>query len=659
MTNLYTFLMRPERAFRARSKRSMTSDTAVATAPTMTSEGHGPPRGRYLATLSIAALGVVYGDIGTSPLYALRECFHEAHGMAVTAANVHGVLSLIFWSLVLIVSVKYLLFVLRADNEGEGGILSLMTLAAAKMRSPRRRGIAALLGLFGSALLYGDGAITPAISVISAVEGLEIAAPSLKPFVIPVTVVILVGLFAFQRHGTARVGALFGPVVVVWFATLTVLGVVNIVKNPSVLAALLPSAAYGFFREHGLAGAAVLGGVFLVVTGGEALYADLGHFGRRPIRYAWFCLVFPALVINYFGQGALLVADPSAIANPFFKMAPAWALYPLIALSTAATVIASQALITGVYSLTNQATMLGFMPRVSVQHTSAQERGQIYVPAMNWLLMLTTIGLVIGFGSSTRLAAAYGIAVTLTMVITTLLAYSLAREGWGWSAPRALTLILLFLVPELFFFGANVSKIPHGGWFPLAAGAAIFAVMTTWKRGRRILSERFEDRLVPLQDFFEIMHVERPARVPGTAVFMTSAAAGTPPPLLHNFVHNRVVHQHIVLLTIVTDHAAHVPASTRCSREELEQGFVRLIARYGFMEQPDVPRLLIEQGLIKSVEHTTFFLGRETMMATAKAGMARWRIHLFSFLTRNAAPATRFFRIPPDRVMEIGAQIEL
>jgi KUP system potassium uptake protein len=637
----------------------MASTIAATTAPTTKSESQSSPRGRYLGTLSIAALGVVYGDIGTSPLYALRECFHESHGMAVTTANVHGVLSLIFWSLVLIVSVKYLLFVLRADNEGEGGILSLMTLASSKMRSPRRRAVAATLGLFGSALLYGDGAITPAISVIGAVEGLEIAAPSLKPFVIPITVVILVGLFALQRHGTARVGALFGPIVVVWFVTLTVLGLVNIAQNPSVLVALLPSAGYGFFMEHGLAGVTVLGGVFLVVTGGEALYADLGHFGRRPIRYAWFCLVFPALVINYFGQGALLVADPSAIANPFFKMAPGWALYPLIALSTAAAVIASQALITGVYSLTNQATMLGFMPRVGVQHTSAQERGQIYVPAMNWLLMLVTIGLVIGFGSSTRLAAAYGIAVTLTMVITTLLAYSLAREGWGWSAPRALAVTLLFLVPELFFFGANVSKIPHGGWFPLAAGAVIFAVMTTWKRGRRILAERFQDRLVPLQDFYEIMHLERPARVPGTAVFMTSAAAGTPPPLLHNFVHNRVVHQHIVLLTIVTDHAAHVPAVTRCSREELELGFVRLIARYGFMEQPDVPRLLIEQGLIKSIEHTTFFLGRETMMATAKAGMARWRIHLFSFLTRNAAPATRFFRIPPDRVMEIGAQIEL
>lgn len=579
--------------------------------------------------------------------------------MPVTPANVHGVLSLIFWSLALIVTVKYLLFVLRADNQGEGGILALMTLAASNMRSPRRQAVAATLGLFGSALLYGDGAITPAISVISAVEGLEIAAPSLKPFVIPITVVILVGLFAFQRHGTARVGALFGPIVVVWFATLTVLGLVNIAQHPSVLVALFPSAAYDFFMHHGLAGAAVLGGVFLVVTGGEALYADLGHFGRRPIRYAWFCLVFPALVINYFGQGALLVSDPQSIENPFFKMAPEWALYPLIALSTAATVIASQALITGVYSLTNQATMLGFMPRVSVQHTSAQERGQIYVPAMNWLLMLTTIALVVGFGSSSRLAAAYGIAVTLTMVITTLLAYSLAREGWGWSVPRATAVTLLFLVPELCFFGANVSKIPHGGWFPLAAGAAIFAVMTTWKRGRRILSERFQERLVPLQDFYEVMHVERPARVPGTAVFMTSAAAGTPPPLLHNFVHNRVVHQHIVLLTIVTDQAAHVPAAERCSIETLDQGFVRLIARYGFMEQPDVPKLLLEQKLISSVEHTTFFLGRETMMATAKAGMARWRIHLFSFLTRNAAPATRFFHIPPDRVMEIGAQIEL
>ncbi len=618
------------------------------------------PEGRYLAALAVGALGVVYGDIGTSPLYALREAFHGAHAIGgATRDNVYGILSLIFWSLALIVSVKYLLYVLRADNKGEGGILALMTLASSKMSSTRRRAALTMLGLFGSALLYGDGAITPAISVISAVEGIGVAAPQLQHFVVPITIAILVALFAIQRHGTARVGALFGPIVAVWFTTLAVMGVVNIVKHPEVLAALSPTYAVSFFVQHGFAGIAVLGGVFLVVTGGEALYADLGHFGKRPIRYAWFGMVFPALVINYFGQGALLVAHPDTIENPFFRMAPTWALYPLIALSTAATVIASQALITGVYSLTNQATMLGFLPRVNVQHTSAHERGQIYLPGINWLLMFATIGLVLGFGSSSNLAGAYGIAVTLTMVITTILAYELVRHGWGWSLPRAVGITLLFLVPELFFFGANVSKIPHGGWFPLFLGAGLFAVMTTWKRGRAILYQRFLERLLPLPDFHELMRIERPARVPGTAVFMTSAGGGTPPAMLHNFLHNRVVHQHIILLTIEIADAAGVDDRERCTVEQLDKGFTRVIARYGFMERPDVPALLLREHLTSSVEHTTFFLGRETMIATTRPGMANWRVHLFAYLTRNALPATRFFNIPPDRVMEIGSQIEL
>jgi KUP system potassium uptake protein len=617
------------------------------------------PRGRYLAGLALGALGVVYGDIGTSPLYALRECFHGSHGVAVTPDNVYGVLSLVVWSLTLIVSIKYLSYVLRADNKGEGGILALMALASSRVVSSEKRAVLAVLGLFGSALLYGDGAITPAISVISAVEGLQIAAPALEHFVLPITIAVLIGLFAIQRHGSARVGALFGPVMVVWFSVLALLGLVNIAQHPGVLTSLSPHHAARFFAHNGKAGILVLGAVFLVVTGGEALYADLGHFGRRPIRLAWFTLVLPALLLNYLGQGALLASDPSALENPFFRMAPSWALLPLIGLSTVATVIASQALISGVYSLTNQATMLGFMPRMRVQHTSAHERGQIYVPGVNWLLMLAAISLVLGFKSSSNMAAAYGVAVTMTMVITTVLAYALVRNGWGWSLPKALGVTALFLIPELFFVGANLTKIGDGGWFPLLVGAGLFAIMTTWKRGRAVLGQRFAEKLLPLADFCELLYVERPARVPGTAVFMTSSGSGTPPPLLHNFLHNRVVHQRILLLTIVTTDDARVEEAQRCDVEELEQGFVRVVARFGFVERPDVPKLLLSRNLINSLEHTTFFLGRETMVATDRPGMARWRIHLFAFLTRNSMPATRFFAIPPDRVMEIGTQIEL
>jgi KUP system potassium uptake protein len=612
----------------------------------------------HLAALTLGALGVVYGDIGTSPLYALRECFHPTHGVAVTAHNVYGVLSLVFWSLTLIVSIKYLLYVLRADNEGEGGTLALMALASSAMKSPRTRMVIALLGVLGAALIYGDGMITPAISVLSAVEGLEIAAPELHSFVVPITIVILIGLFSIQRHGTARVGAFFGPVMIVWFSTLAILGVSNILRHPEVLGAVWPGHAVRFFQENRLAGVIVLGSVVLVITGGEALYADLGHFGKKPIRLAWFGLAMPALILNYFGQGSLIIDAPKSVANPFFLLAPTWALLPLIALSTAATVIASQAMISGVYSLTRAGAMLGFLPRMNVLHTSAHERGQIYVPFINWCLMLAAIALVLGFRSSSNLAGAYGIAVTMTMALTTVLAFFLTHYAWGFSLPKSLALTALFLVPELFFVGANLTKVPHGGWFPLVLGASLFSIMTTWKRGRAILFQRFQDKLLPLSDFYELMHVELPARVPGTAVFMTSAD-GTPPAMLHNFLHNRVVHQHIVLLTIVTSDAARVPEEERCTIQELENGFVRVVARYGFMERPDVPKLLLREKLVSSVEHTTFFLGRETMIATERPGMARWRVHLFSFLARNALPATRFFNIPPDRVMEIGAQIEL
>jgi len=513
--------------------------------------------------------------------------------------------------------------------------------------------------VFGSALLYGDGMITPAISVLSAVEGLEIAAPHLEHLVVPITIVILVGLFMVQKRGTAGIGAIFGPITLLWFVTIAALGVGHIVHYPAVLSAISPLHGVLFLAHHGERGLLVLGGVFLAVTGGEALYADLGHFGRKPIRLAWFAVVFPALLLNYFGQGALLIVKPEAVENPFFRMVPSFALYPVVLLSTCATVIASQALISGVYSLTSQATMLGFLPRFSIRHTSADERGQIYIPSVNYGLMLAAIGLVLGFKSSTALAAAYGIAVTLTMLITTLLAFFLVRFGWGWGYHKAIPVTLAFFIPELCFVSANVTKIEHGGWVPLVIGGTIFAIMVTWKRGREILSERFREQLLPLADFYDLLAVERPARVPGYAVFMTGARDGTPPALLHNFLHNRVVHQNIVLLTIITDDTARVSADERFKLEKLDHGFCRIVGRYGFMEQPDAPALLIAAGVIHTVEHTTFFLGRENLVVTKRPGMARWRVNLFSYMSRNALPATKFFNIPPDRVMEIGAQIEL
>jgi KUP system potassium uptake protein len=614
----------------------------------------------HMAKLSLAAIGVVFGDIGTSPLYAMRECFHGSHAVAPTASNVLGILSLIFWSLTILVSGKYVAYVLRADNHEEGGILALMALASSSVRRSRARYVVMVLGVFGAALLYGDGAITPAISVLSAVEGLEVAAPSLHRLVIPLTIVILVGLFTIQRTGTAHLGAVFGPIMLVWFGVLAVLGVVNLVQNPMVIEAISPLHAASFLIDNGWLGFGVLGAVFLVVTGGEALYADLGHFGRSPIRRAWFSVVFPALFLNYLGQGALLLRNPDAAPSPFFRMVPEALLYPIIALSTAATVIASQALISGVYSLTRQATMLGFLPRMSIRHTSAEERGQIYVPSMNWVMMIATICVVLGFRSSGSLAAAYGVAVTLTMVITTLLACVLVKNRWHWRWPTALGITVLFLVPEAAFTAANLAKIEAGGWFPLLVGGCLFALMTTWRKGRQILAQRFKDRLLPLEDFFDRVEAEGPPRVPGTAVFMTSVAGGTPPAMLHNFRHNHVLHEHVVLLTIVTEEDARVRESDRCEVTELECGFVRIAARYGFMEQPNAPKLLIgAQVVSETLQGVTFFLGRETMIATKHPGMARWRVHLFAFLARNAEPATRFFNIPPESVMEIGAQIEL
>ena len=621
--------------------------------------GHASPHGRSIGTLALGALGVVYGDIGTSPLYSLRECFHGEHSLAVDRANVLGILSLIFWALTIIVTLKYLAYVLRADNRGEGGVLALMALALGE-KAKRSSVVVVALGLFGAALLYGDGMITPAISVLSAVEGLEIATPAFGHFVVPITVLILAGLFLAQRFGTARVGAVFGPVMLLWFGALAAIGVSQIVKHPGVLVALLPSHAASFLLENGKAGFLVLGSVFLVVTGGEALYADMGHFGARPIRLSWTFLVGPSLMLTYLGQGALLLTDPKAAANPFYRAVPESLLIPMVVLATAATIIASQALISGAYSLTRQATMLGFWPRVEIKHTSHTEIGQIYVPSINWMLMVATIALVLGFGTSSKMAAAYGIAVTTTMVITTSLAYVVARQRWGWSVGAALGLTLVFLAVDLAFFGANVVKVAHGGWVPLVIGGGIYILMTTWKKGRELLGQRMREQMIPLEDFFELMRIERPARVPGTSVFMVSNPEGTPPALMQNFTHNRVVHQQVILLTVITTEQPRVMPDERVKVEDLPEGFRRVVARYGFMEQPDIPQLLEERHLEDwSLEHTTFFLGRETLLATKREGMAMWREHVFAFMSRNSQRASTFFNVPSDRVMEVGSQIEL
>jgi KUP system potassium uptake protein len=633
----------------------------VGTMATDHAHSHAAPHGRALVLLTVGALGVVFGDIGTSPLYSVRECLHGEHGIGVYPEAVLGVLSLIFWALTLIISVKYVLYILRADNQGEGGILALMALVTSVPQlGPKSKRAAIMLGLFGSALLFGDGVITPAISVLSAVEGLEVATPRFHDYVVPLSIIILIGLFRVQKRGTGDVGAVFGPVMLLWFLTIGVVGASQIVRYPAVLVALSPWHGLSFLLHHGHKGFLVLGSVFLAVTGGEALYADMGHFGARPMRVGWFFVALPNLVLNYFGQGAILLRDPTSVENPFFRMAPSWGLYPLVILSTIATVIASQALISGAFSLSRQALMLGYLPRVDVEHTSDKHIGQIYVPTVNWLLMLATVALVFGFKSSSALAAAYGVAVTLNMMITTLLAYVVARRRWGWTVAPALAVTFVFLVPEATFASSNLAKIVDGGWFPLAVGVLLFTVFTTWRRGRELLSKAFRERIVPLDDFYELMHLEMPARVPGTAVFMTGSSDGTPPALLHNFLHNRVVHEHVVLLTIITESVARVPSTDRIKVEDMPHGFRRAIAHYGFMETPDIPTLLEHPELKDySIEYVTFFLGKETVMPTKGEGMALWREQLFAFLSRNAQPATAFFGIPPSRVVEIGAQIEI
>jgi KUP system potassium uptake protein len=618
-----------------------------------------------LVPLTVTAIGVVYGDIGTSPLYTIRECFFGSHSVPPTYENVLGVLSLVLYALIIVVSLKYIAIVMRADNQGEGGILALTALLPKQSEHGGPdivKPILVLLGIVGAALLYGDGMITPAISILGAVEGLHVVTPLAEPYVVPISVAILVVLFVIQQYGTHRVGGLFGPVMVTWFVVLAVLGLTHIFDAPEVLQAVDPRRAVRFFVSNGLHGFAVLGAVFLAVTGGEALYADMGHFGRRPIRLAWFALVLPALMLNYFGQGALLLVNPRAASQPFYLMAPSWALLPLVALATMAAIIASQALISGAFSLTRQAIQLGYAPRLDIAHTSSREIGQVYVPQVNWFLAVSTILIVVGFQSSSALAAAYGIAVTMTMVITALLLHVVATERWGWPRWATLAVTAIFLTIDLAFFGANLLKIMQGGWLPLFVAALLFTMMTTWKTGRRLVAERLTARATPIDVFMASLKALGPARVRGTAVFMTAQPTGTPPALVHNLRYNKVLHDHVVILTVSTAPRPYVPFEEQVSVESLGLGLYNVRLQYGFMQDPDVPEALmhaIKLGLELDPGDVTFFLGRETIIVTRRQGMAVWREKLFVLMARNAVRATAFFRLPPERVVELGVQVEM
>ena len=613
---------------------------------------------------ALAALGVVYGDIGTSPLYAFKESFHHTHDLLVNMTNVYGILSLIFWSLIIVVSIKYLVFIVRADNQGEGGVLALTALIGTfSIPSKHLLRILTLFGLFGTALLYGDGMITPAISVLSAVEGLELVTPKLHAYIIPITIMILVGLFSIQKHGTAVVGKIFGPVTLTWFIVIGLLGISKIIEHPEIFRAMNPMYAVDFFQVNAFKGFAVLGSVFLVVTGGEALYSDLGHFGKTPIRMAWFAIVLPCLIFCYFGQGAMILANPAAIKNPFYMMAPDWALLPLVCLATLSTSIASQALITGVFSLTMQAVQLNYIPRVLIQHTSKEEFGQIYVRAVNFILMIACIALVVTFKSSSNLANAYGIAVTTTMVITTILFYFVARYGWKWNPILAFLLCAFFLVIEGSFWGANLLKVIHGGWFPLVVGIGIYTLMTTWNTGRQILSERMLELIIPLNEFMSKLRASSPIRVPGVAIYMSGHPQYVPPTLYQNFRHFNCLHEHVLLLSVHVADIPHVPVSNRVRLQNVGPQIYKVSIEYGFMDLPDVPLelkgLILDHNIPLDPYNATYFLGRERIMATERKGMVIWREKLFALMSRNSQPATNFFQLPRKRVMEIGTVIEL
>jgi KUP system potassium uptake protein len=627
----------------------------------------GATSGKELATLALGALGVVYGDIGTSPLYSMRECLgvspERPHAVTpLDPANVYGVLSLVFWALTLVVCVKYLAFVLRADNRGEGGILALAALVDRKIQRRTRLAIPILLALFGAGLLYGDGAITPAISVLGAIEGLREQSPALSYLVVPLSAAILIGLFWIQRYGTHRIGAVSGWVMLVWFVAIGFTGLHHVIGHPSVLQAVSPHYAVVFLVRHGMHGFLLLGSVVLCVTGGEALYADMGHFGKRPIRLAWFALAFPALLLNYFGQGALYLEKGTAVGNPFYGLVSGPMLIPMLVLATAAAIIASQALISGAFSLTNQAVQLGYLPRVRVVHTSHKMEGQIYIPEVNYLLMASTLTLVLAFRSASSLAAAYGIAVTGTMAITSYLYFLVCRRNWSYSLRAALALFIPFIVIDVAFFSANAVKFVAGGWFPLSVGAGVFAVMTTWWRGRNELSKIIETGTIPDEMFLEDIGQTRLPRVAGTAVFMSSGTDGIPNVLLHHVKHNKVLHKQVVLLSVLTENVPFVVGNTALQVRDLGHGFYRVIARVGFMQQPNVPKILArceKHGLVVNLPDTTYYLGRQTLITSGHAPLARWRKLLFSFLARNSRPPTSFFNLPPNRVVELGLQIEL
>ena len=643
--------------------------TAMRPIPPELHKADTNPTGSRLAVLTLTALGVVYGDIGTSPLYALRECFKPEYGIAATQENVFGVLSLIVWSLTLVVSIKYIVYVMRADNHGEGGILAMLALILGRDTArKKRRAVLIALGLIGAALLYGDGVITPAISVLGAIEGLQIVSAAFtENLVVGLTILVLLGLFFVQRFGTARVGTAFGPIMLVWFFTIAALGLREVIAEPGIILAVNPMYAVRFFSIHGSAAFVLLGAVVLAVTGAEALYADMGHFGKKPIRLAWFWLVFPCLLMNYFGQGALMMRDPAAVANPFYLLAPRIMLYPLIALATMAAIIASQALISGAFSLTQQSVQLGYSPRVTIIHTSAREAGQIYIPEINNALMIACVVVVLGFRNSGSLGAAYGIAVTGTMSITTVLFAVVAAARWNWPKWKALALASSFLVMDLAFLGANAMKIAHGGWVPLAIAIGIFTLMTTWKRGRSILRERLTDITMPLPEFLRSISTSSIPRVPGTAVFMTGESGGAPVVLLHHLKHNKALHVQVILLSIQTSGVPEERNSDRLAIERLEHGFIRVVARYGFMESPDVKEvmeLLRREGIRSRPLDTSYYLGRELLIPFAKpwkkGGMSMniWRKRLFVIMSKNARSAAEFFQLPPNRVVELGTQIE-
>jgi KUP system potassium uptake protein len=624
-----------------------------------------PPERATSPGLALAALGIVYGDIGTSPLYALRECFRASHDLSVTLPTITGLLSLIIWALLLVVTVKYLLFVMRADNQGEGGILALMALGQRHREEsafPLRIGPVIALGLIGASLVYGDGIITPAISVLSAVEGIEVETTAYRPYTLPIAIAVLLVFFAIQSRGTGRLGEWFGPIMLLWFLTLAVLGIKSAVQTPEVFAAVSPHHAVQFLIDHPPQGFAVLGSVFLVLTGAEALYADMGHFGKAPIRLGWYSVVLPSLLLQYLGQGALLVRQPEAVTNPFYLLAPGWFLIPLVVLATSATIIASQAMLTGAFSLTHQAIQLGYLPRMHIRYTSASQIGQIYVPAMNLMMLIGTVGLVLLFGTSSNLAAAYGIAVAGTMVMTTLLISVVARRQWKWSRPAVILVTGCFLVMDLSFFASNVLKIPHGGWLPLIMGTGIFLLMTTWNGGRRLIAKHLWSKMPQLTTYLTEVRTQPFTRVSGTAIYLTQFPGLTPPSFVQNVRHNKVLHEQLVFLTTTTARVPTVTDSHHVRIEPLAKDVRRVVIQYGFMETPNIPRLLAAcriQGLDLDLDRATFFLSRVNSLATPKPGMALWRERLFIFLSRNSQRASSFFHIPVEQVVEIGVVVEI